>query len=109
MRLAGSTVLAEVAKRHRMSVADMQSLSRKRDVSWPRQEAMYEIFVQCPHLSLPAIGRMLGGMDHTTVLHGVRVHCKRIGETYEEAKDRRTCALTPAVFKAFGEAMRQAA
>jgi len=33
---------------------------------------MYAIRQLCPHMSLPAIGRMLGGRDHTTILHGVR-------------------------------------
>ncbi len=33
---------------------------------------MYAIRQLCPHMSLPHIGRLLGGRDHTTVLHGVR-------------------------------------
>ncbi|MNR52727.1 Chromosomal replication initiator protein DnaA [compost metagenome] len=33
---------------------------------------MYSIRQLCPHMSLPHIGRLLGGRDHTTVLHGVR-------------------------------------
>lgn len=30
-------------------------------------------------LSYPAIGRMFGGRDHTTIMHGVRMHEKRMG------------------------------
>ena len=108
-RITGASVLAEVAKRHGMTSSDLMSLTRKREVSWPRQEAMYEIFVRCPHLSYPAIGRMLGGMDHTTVLHGVRVHCERIGKSYDEIRFFRNSPLKPDVFNAYAEAMRQAA
>jgi hypothetical protein len=47
---------------------------------------MFQIFVECRHLSLPSIGRALGGLDHTTVLHGVQSHAKRMGLEYSELK-----------------------
>ena len=109
MRETGASVLAEIAKRHGMTPADLMSLSRRREVSWPRQEAMYEIFVRCPHLSYPAIARLLGGMDHTTVLHGVRVHCERIGKSYSQIRFYRNRTLKPDVFNAYAAVMRQAA
>ncbi|MBB4799680.1 hypothetical protein HNP32_003440 [Brevundimonas bullata] len=61
-----------VAKRHNMTFAQLLSVRRNRDVVRPRQIAMYAIRELCPHMSFPAIGRMLGGRDHTTILHGVR-------------------------------------
>jgi chromosomal replication initiation ATPase DnaA len=33
-------------------------------------------------MSLPQIGRRLGGRDHTTVLHGIRRHCELNGLPY---------------------------
>jgi chromosomal replication initiation ATPase DnaA len=30
-------------------------------------------------LSFPQIGLRLGGRDHSTVIHGVKTHCKRNG------------------------------
>jgi hypothetical protein len=79
-------VILEVASRNDIGVAAIMEPGRRRAVSWPRQEAMYEIFMQCPHLSLPGIANALGGLDHTSVLHGVQQHCRRLGMTYEDAK-----------------------
>lgn len=46
---------------------------------------MYRIFTECGHISYPEAGRRLGGRDHTTILHGVKAHCKREGIEYSEA------------------------
>lgn len=59
---------------------DMIGHSRKRAVCAPRHRLMYEVHKQFPELSLPQVGRMFGGRDHTTILHGVRVHKERINE-----------------------------
>lgn len=59
---------------------------RARRVVIPRQVAMY----LCKTLttrSLPEIGRMFGGMDHTTVLHAVRITEKRSREDWRVAYD----------------------
>ena len=57
---------------------------RKRKIAWPRQAVMFALFTRCPQLSTPGIGRMLGGRDHTTVLHGIQAHGKRLGLSYDE-------------------------
>ncbi len=44
---------------------------RHRALSWPRQLAMYLVYAM-EHLSLPEVGAVFGGRDHTTVLHGCR-------------------------------------
>jgi chromosomal replication initiation ATPase DnaA len=31
-----------------------------------------------PSISWPEMGRLFGGRDHTTVLHGVRAHAARV-------------------------------
>jgi len=90
MRKTARDVINEVAKRHGLGYADMMSIHRGHRISHPRQEAMFECYVQCPHLSYPAIARAFGGMDHTTVIHGIKKHCERIGVTY--ASVRRTTA-----------------
>lgn len=54
-------------------VERMQLLSGRRmaDIVRPRQICFY-LLKTCTTLSLPLIGRCMGGRDHTTVLHGVR-------------------------------------
>lgn len=86
MRKTARQVLEEVSELTGIGIKDIQGHRRHRAVAWPRQEACYEIYVQCPHMSMPAIGRLLGGRDHTTVLWGIKQHCLRLGVTYEEVK-----------------------
>jgi hypothetical protein len=71
--------LNEVASRHRVAPEDILGPSRRRAFAWPRHELMAELYAT-GNYSLPQIGRWLGGRDHTTVLHGVRVHAKRLAE-----------------------------
>lgn len=71
-------------KRLNVEPNEVLKSSRKRNIAWPRQEIMFDIFTTCPRMSYPAIARMMK-RDHTTVVHGVRKHCERIGMKYEEA------------------------
>lgn len=71
-------ILKEVAFRHDLDVRDITGPSRRRAIVRARQEAMWEARQRTP-LSLPEIGRRLGGRDHSTVLHGVRKHAERMG------------------------------
>ena len=48
----------------------MMSASRSKELAQPRQLAMY-LLRQETEASLPEIGGLLGGRDHTTVLHGI--------------------------------------
>jgi chromosomal replication initiation ATPase DnaA len=69
-----------VAKKHGLKYSDLKSPRRQNHLVRARQEAMWLIRKECPGLSLPAIGRLFGGKDHTTVLHACRVHAKRVAE-----------------------------
>lgn len=50
---------------------EIKGIRRERRLTVPRQHCMYEVWKQRPDLSLPTIGRLFGGRDHTTVLHSV--------------------------------------
>lgn len=102
-------IIAEVAARHELTLEQLLSDTRKRHISWPRQEAMYEVAKRRTWMSLPDIGRVFGGKDHTTILHGIREHCKRIGESYPAFSERRRSAywLQPVAFASYAEAMRR--
>ena len=60
-----------VADYYKIKVADMYSKKRPASIAHPRQIAMY-LAKELTQKSLPEIGELFGGRDHTTVLHAVR-------------------------------------
>ena len=60
-----------VADYYKIKVADMYSKKRPANIARPRQIAMY-LAKELTQKSLPEIGELFGGRDHTTVLHAVR-------------------------------------
>jgi len=56
---------------YKIKVADMYSKKRPASIARPRQIAMY-LAKEMTQKSLPEIGELFGGRDHTTVLHAVR-------------------------------------
>jgi len=61
-----------VAEYYKIKVADLLSKRRSRSVARPRQMAM-ALAKELTNHSLPEIGDVFGGRDHTTVLHACRV------------------------------------
>ena len=68
-----------VADFYKIKVADMYSKKRPASIARPRQIAMY-IAKEMTKKSLPEIGELFGGRDHTTVLHAVRKISARAAE-----------------------------
>ena len=66
-------VLQAVTDVYNVSIEDIKSSSRRREISLARQVAMY-LLRQHTDLSLPKIGEVLGGKDHTTIMYG----CEKI-------------------------------
>ena len=62
-------ILSEVADYYGLAVEDLMTRNRRRAVSVPRQVAMYLLIHE---IGLPPtqVGRLLGGRDHSTVIHG---------------------------------------
>ena len=60
-----------VADFYKIKVADMYSKKRPASIARPRQIAMF-LAKELTQKSLPEIGELFGGRDHTTVLHAVR-------------------------------------
>ena len=60
-----------VADFYKIKVADMYSRKRPANIARPRQIAMF-LAKELTQKSLPEIGELFGGRDHTTVLHAVR-------------------------------------
>ncbi len=63
----------------KMSLMELRSKHRNKNVVLARQVAMY-LCRQLTHFSLPEIGNAFGGKDHTTVLHS----CKKIEDQIKE-------------------------
>jgi chromosomal replication initiator protein len=63
-------LLAEIAVILGYSVEALRGKSRQRPLVTARQTAMY-VFRELTDLSYPAIARLFGGRDHTTVIHAV--------------------------------------
>ena len=68
-------VLQEVAKKYNVEITDLKGKCRSKDIVIPRQVVMY-LCRELTDSSLPAIGKAIGGKDHTTVLHS----CKKVEE-----------------------------
>ena len=68
-------VIAVVAEAFDVSMEDLKGSSRKREISFARQIGMY-LIRQHTNLSLPKVGEVFGGKDHTTVLYS----CDKIAQ-----------------------------
>ncbi len=65
-------LIIEVVSEHfGITVDQIMSKSRSNDISKPRQIAMY-LCKTMTDLPLDSIGQLLGGRDHSTVIHGIR-------------------------------------
>ena len=64
-------IFGAVSKHYGISTSELVGHSRQRELILPRQIAIYLIREQT-NKSLPEIGKIMGGKDHTTVLHSQR-------------------------------------
>jgi chromosomal replication initiator protein len=72
-----------VAEYFDVRISDMRGRSRQRQVSYPRQVAMYLCKELIPSHSLNEIGEAFGGKDHTTVLYA----CQKISAEVKANKE----------------------
>ena len=66
-----------VATKHGISFSDLVSHRREKTLVRARHEAMWRLR-RNTRLSLPQIAKILGKRDHTTIMHGIRQHEKRL-------------------------------
>lgn len=72
----------------RVQVSEIRSNRRSRPIVFARQFVMYWS-TRLTKLSLPQIGRLMGGRDHTTILHGKDIYPAkraRMGRSLREAR-----------------------
>jgi chromosomal replication initiator protein len=86
-------ILLVIAQNFDVSIEDIKSTSRRREISWARQIGMY-LMRQHTALSLPRIGEEFGGKDHTTVMYScdkiaqLRVTDPDLAQTLRSLSDR---------------------
>ncbi|TAF02428.1 MAG: chromosomal replication initiator protein DnaA [Nostocales cyanobacterium] len=78
MEATPEVILNVVASFFSLSIEDLKSNSRRREISWARQIGMY-LMRHYTGLSLPRIGEEFGGKDHTTVMYS----CEKITQLQE--------------------------
>ncbi len=79
-------ILDTVAEHFHITKEDLLSKSRKKDIAIPRQIAMYLIREELK-LTFPNIGELLGGKDHSTVMHAWNKVKKDIVTNYSLEQD----------------------
>lgn len=77
-------IIKAVCNYYSVKTLDLKGKSRNKEVVIPRQVSMYLMYkmIGTPYMT---IGELLGGRDHTTIMHGV----KKIEEEYTEASKLR--------------------
>ncbi len=89
------SVIKAVSDAFKISIDDLKSNSRRREISLARQVGMY-LMRQHTDLSLPKVGEQFGGKDHTTVMYScdkIAQLIKRdlnLAQTVREVSDRIT-------------------
>mgnify|MGYP000850436373 CR=1 FL=1 len=79
-----NTIMKVVARYYDISPDMLTTHKRSRDIAHPRQVAMY-LCRELTDMSLPKIGQVFGGRDHTTVMHA----CEKIQEAIEHNSELR--------------------
>ncbi len=69
--IPANKIVEAVAEHEGISVEELLGQNRSAKVAIPRQLAMY-ILREYNQISLPQIGDLLGGRDHTTVMYGIK-------------------------------------
>ncbi len=72
-------IVRRVAEAFGISEESMLGRDRSRQIALPRQIAMY-LMREEANISLPQIGEVLGGRDHTTIMYG----CDKVAEMLEQ-------------------------
>lgn len=72
-----SAIVEAVSRAYGIPVKEIVSRARSRHIVIARQHAVWLLRKETG-LSLPQIGRALGDRDHTTMIHGIKRHQRRI-------------------------------
>lgn len=71
VKIAPETILKTVASELKVTLAEIKGPRRHRNITVPRQIAMY-LVRELTDISLPQIGNLFGGRDHSTVINSLK-------------------------------------
>lgn len=69
-KITPELIISEVSAFYGISADDINSKSRSKNVAFPRQISMY-LMREMLGMTFPKIGEVIGGRDHSTVMHGI--------------------------------------
>ena len=75
-----------MSRRYKVSPADLLGRNRSKTIALARQVAMYLLIYEL-ELSPTEVGRLLGGRDHSTVIHGAGKINGELNEDYQLRQD----------------------
>lgn len=78
----GRALVVEIAKANGLNWRELVGDGRSQRVVVPRNEVAFRLVTELG-MSYAKTGRVLGGRDHTTILHGCRNHAKTSAEAAE--------------------------
>lgn len=81
--LSNKEVMEAVSRFYDVDLKDLLGNSRKKELVWPRQIAIYLMREEVGS-SYPAIGQEMGGRDHTTAIHAYNKIRKEVKELENE-------------------------
>lgn len=81
-KLDPKKVLSSINQFFNIKMADLTGPRRKKELVIPRQIVMYLLYKECG-LPYEKIGGLLGGRDHTTIMHGV----EKIEQAYSRDRE----------------------
>ena len=87
--ITAQLIIEVVSEHFHISVDQMISKTRSSEIARPRQIAMYLCKTMTSD-ALDVIGQLLGGRDHSTIIHGI----KKVTKDYEENDSTRTLIET---------------
>ena len=73
-------IIQVVAEHYNLTTSDLLSQRRSKEISYPRQVAMY-LCRNMTETPLQEIGKVMGGRDHTTIIHGIEKITKDLEST----------------------------
>ncbi len=71
-QVTAELIMQTVSEYYGVTLKDMVGPTRKREITVPRQIAIY-LTREMTGMSLPQIGSVFGGRDHTTVMHSCKI------------------------------------